>query len=88
MRVDNYGLVFCARNKESVAHLAVIRELWSLLLCLFGGSRVMSCILELLFCWKGCFGRRKKKKKQWRATESCSFVFNVVSLERKKFSLL
>uniref|UniRef100_A0A2N9FXF6 Tubulin-folding cofactor D C-terminal domain-containing protein n=1 Tax=Fagus sylvatica TaxID=28930 RepID=A0A2N9FXF6_FAGSY len=43
-RVDNYRLVFCARNKESVAHLAVIRELWSLLLCLFGVSRAYTPI--------------------------------------------
>lgn len=34
-------------------------------------------ILEMLSCWMGCFG------KKWEDLESCSFAFNVVSLERE-----
>ena len=34
-------------------------------------------ILEMLSCWMGCFG------KKWEDLESCSFAFNVFSLERE-----
>ena len=44
-----------------------------------------SFVLEMLLCWKKCFGGNKK---QWGDMENCFFVSNMVSLERKKFPLL
>ena len=44
-----------------------------------------SFVLEMLLCWKKCFGGNKK---QWGDMENCFFVSNMVSLEREKFPLL
>jgi hypothetical protein len=60
-------------------HFEVAQELWSLVFCLFGVSLVMP-----YFVLEG----RLWKEKQWGDLESRSFVFNVVSLERKNCSLL
>ena len=52
----------CKQEGESVNHLllhcSMARELWTLVLSLFGVHQVMpKRVLDLLACWKGRFGR-------------------------------
>lgn len=52
----------CKNNGEPVDHLPlnfdIARELWSLTLVLFGVQYIMpKWVIDLLACWKGCFGR-------------------------------
>lgn len=42
--------VFCARRKERMWNI-LSRELWSLVLCVFGVPKL--CLAELWICWHG-----------------------------------
>lgn len=61
-------------------HCAVARKLWSLVFCLFGvflGDALFYFGNVIMLDGMGCFG------KKWEDLESCSFAFNVLSLERE-----
>jgi hypothetical protein len=65
----------CKADGETVDHLLLhcsfSRELWNMILALFGVQWVMPCtVLDLLACWQGSFGKHRHVE-LWRCIPHC-----------------